>query len=86
MVKKWIEHIHNGSLFGNGNRAFIIEEIDSMSTGAQVAFLHLIDTAPTNVLIFGTTNKLLKQLENRFQDRAIPREFHPWEAGCRPGV
>ena len=75
-IKNILDTIHYMSIFGNGKKCIIIEEIDQMSIPAQNLLLHLIDILPDHVLVIASSNHYEK-LQDRLQSRFFVFEFMP---------
>ena len=73
-VKRWLDSLHYGSLFGEGWNVRIINELDRRSGDVQDLLLSYMDRLPSGRAIIGTSNLQLDMLTERFQTR-----FQAWK-------
>ena len=73
-VKRWLDSLHYGSLFGEGWNVRIINELDRCSRDVQDLLLSYMDRLPSGRAIIGTSNLQLDMLTERFQTR-----FQAWK-------
>lgn len=73
-VKAWGDRMHLTALYGSGWRVLIVNEADSMTAGAEIKWLDVLENLPRGVVVVFTTNNP-SSMSRRFRDRCDTIEF-----------
>ena len=71
LVKRWLDNIGTGSLFGDW-QVKVVHEMDRIPRDAQDLLLDYLDQLPTKTAFLGTSNMQIDLLQERFQTRMQP--------------
>ncbi len=69
VVSEWQRSTASTCMFGTGNRAFVINEVDTCPADSQDLLLTFLDEMPDNCAFIGTSNLDLSALSERFRTR-----------------